>query len=134
MKNSKKESLGDDKILNIVNEKEQILRRNENNRSIENSKKKDPEKINELEEALLNYMGENDLKTLKTGFPDKWKFLFEKLADPYEYFYSIEDYQKSVNKLKKEDFFSKLSNKCPDDNEIKQTMNTIKRFDIENGE
>ena len=127
MKYLEKESV-DDKILSIVNEKEQILRKNENNRSIENSKKKDPDKTNELEEVLLNYMGENDVKTLKTGFPDNWKFLSEKLAYPYEFFYSIEDYQKPVNKLKKEDFFSNLSNKCPDDKEIKQTMNPIKRW------
>ena len=39
-------------------------------------------------------MGENDLKLLKTGFPDKWKLLTEKLVYPYEYFSSIDDYQK----------------------------------------
>ena len=53
-------------------------------------------------------MGANDLKKLKTGFPDKWKFLTEKLAYPYEFFNCIEDYQKPVDNLKKEDFFSKL--------------------------
>ena len=54
----------------------------------------------ELEEALLNYMGENDLKILKTEFPDKWKYLTTKLAYPYEYFNSIDDDQKPVNILK----------------------------------
>ena len=29
-------------------------------------------------------MGEHDLKTLKTEFPDKWKYLTKKLAYPYE--------------------------------------------------
>ena len=52
-------------------------------------------------------MGENDFKILKRGFPDKWKYLLKKLAYPYEFFNSINDYQKTVNNLKKEDFFSK---------------------------
>ena len=46
--------------------------------------------------------------------------LTKKLAYPYEYFNSIEDYQKPVNNLKKEDFFSKLKNKYPDDEEIER--------------
>ena len=53
-------------------------------------------------------MGENNLKCLKTEFPDKWKYLTIKLAYPYEFFNSIDDYQQSVDNLKKEDFFSKL--------------------------
>ena len=53
-------------------------------------------------------MGENDLKNLKTGFPDKWKCLAKKLSCPYEFFNSIEDYQKPVNNLKKEYSFNKL--------------------------
>ena len=97
-------------------------------------KKDYPEEIKNLEEALLNYMGENDLKILKTGFPDKWKFLTKKHAYPYEYFNSIDDYQKPVDTLKKEDFFGKLKNKCPDDEEIERTMDIIKRFNIKNGE
>ena len=51
-------------------------------------------------------------------FPDKWKYLFKKLAYPYEYFNCIEDYQKPVDKSKNEDFFKKLKNKSPDDEEI----------------
>ena len=79
-------------------------------------------------------MGENDLKILKTGFPDKWKFLSKKLAYPYENFNSIDDYQKPVNNLKKEHFFSKLKNGYPNDEEIQRTMDIIKRFNIKNGE
>ena len=89
-------------------------------------KKDYPNEINKLEEALLNYMGENDLKILKTGFPDKWKYLTKKLVYPYEYFNSIDDYQKPVDKLEKKDFFSKLKNKCPDDEEIERTKEIIK--------
>ena len=118
LKNLKKEIVGSDVMLNIVNKIEENY----------------PEEIENLEEALLNYMGENDLKILKTGFPDKWKYLTKKLAYPYEYFNSIDDYQKPVDNLKKEYFFSKLKNKCPDDDEIERTMDIIKKFNIKNGE
>ena len=69
LKNLKKEIVDNDEILNIINE----IR--EEDRTNKYLKKYYPDKIDELEEALLNYMGENDLKILKTGFPDKWSFL-----------------------------------------------------------
>ena len=98
----KKEIVDNDYILNIVNKIK------EKDRTIKDLKKDYPEEIENLEEALLNYMGENDLKILKNGFPDKWKYLTKKLAYPYEYFNSIDDYQKSVDNLEKKDFCSKL--------------------------
>ena len=104
------------------------------NDSIQDIKKDYPDEFKNLEEALLDYMGENDLKLLKTGFPDKWKYLTKKLAYPYEFFNCIEDYQKPVVNLKKEDFFRKLKNKCPDDEEIERTKEIIKIFHIKNGE
>ena len=97
-------------------------------------KKDYPDKINELEEALLNFIGENDLKILKTGFPDKWKNLTKKLAYPYEYFNSIVGYQKPVDNLKKDHSFSKLKNGYPNDEEIQRTMDIIEKFNIKNGE
>ena len=36
--------------------------------------------------------------------------------------------------LKKEDFFSKLKNECPDVEEIKRTEEIIEVFEIKNGE
>ena len=96
MKGLKNEDVDNDGILNIVNK---IV---VDDRTIEDLKKDYPNEIKNLEEALLNYMGENDLKLLKTGFPDKWKYLTKKLAYPYEYINSIEEYQKPVNNLKKE--------------------------------
>ena len=128
LKNLKEEIVDNDEILNIINE---II---EDDKTIKDFKKYYPEEIKNSEEALLDYMGENDLKILKTGFPDKWKFLSKKLAYPYENFNSIDDYQKPVNNLKKEDFFSKLKNKYPDDEEIQRTKDIIKRFNIKNGE
>ena len=124
--------------MNIVNKidgnySEEIENLEEDERTIKNLKKYYPAEIENLEEALLNSIGENDLKILKTGFPDKLKYLTKKLAYPYEYFNSIDDYQKPVDNLKKEDFFSKLKNKCPDYEEIERTMDIIKKFNIKNG-
>ena len=138
LKNLKKELVGGDEKLNIVNKidknyPEEIENLEEDDRTIKNLKKYYPEEIEILEEALLIYKGENDLKILKTGFPDTWKYLTEKLSYPYENFNSIDDYQKPVDNLKKEYFFSKLKNKCPDDEEIERTMNIIDKFNIKNG-
>ena len=129
MKNLKKEIVDNDEILGMV----KIIV--EDDRVIEDLKKDYPEEIKNLEEALLDYMGENDLKVLKTQFPDEWKFLTKKLAHPYEYFNSIDDFRKKpVDNLKKEDFFSKLKNKCPDDEELERTMDFIEKFNIKIGE
>ena len=124
----KKEIVDNDYILNIVTDI------GEYNRTIKDLKKDYSDKIIELEEALIDYMGENDLKILKTGFPDKWKYLTKKLAYPYENFNSIEDYKKPVDNLENKNFFSKLKNKCPDNEEIQRTMDIIKSFNIKNGE
>ena len=106
----------------------------EYNRTAKGLKKDYPDKSIELEETLLIYIGENDLEILKIGFPDKWSYLTRKSAYPYEVFNSIEDYQKPVDNLKKEHFFSKLKNSYPDDEEIKRTKDIIKSFNIKNGE
>ena len=80
-------------------------------------------------------MGEKDLKILKTEFPNnKWKYLTKKIAYPYGNFNSLDDYQKPVDNLKKQDFFSKIKNKCPDDKETERTKEIIKLFNIKNGE
>ena len=128
LKFSKKEIVDNDEILDIVNK---IV---EDDKTIENLKKHYPNEIEKLGESLLNYMGENDLKLLKTEFPDKWKKLTKKLAYLYEYFISIEDYQEPVDNLKKEDFVSKLKNKCPDGEEIEKTKEFIEKINNKNGE
>ena len=66
-------------------------------------------------------MGESDLQNLKIEYPDRWKFLTEKLAYPYESLKSIEEYEKPFDKLKKEDLFSKLKNNSPSDKEIESS-------------
>ena len=137
LKDLKEEIFDNDKIVNILkkNRKKTLnLEEEDDDMTIKNLKKYYPEEIENLEEAMLDYMGENDFKILKTGFPDKWKFLTKTLAYPYEYFNSIDDYQKPVDNLKKEHLFSKLKNKCPDDEEIERTKEIIKKFNIKNGE
>ena len=71
---------------------------------------------------------------MQKGFPDKWQYLNKKLAYPYEYFYKTEYYKKPVDILQKEDFFSKLKNKCPEGNGITRTKKFSEVFDIKNGE
>ena len=90
--------------------------------------------LSESLDKLVKNLDENDFKILKKEFPDKWQYLNKKLAYPYEYFNSINDYKKPVNDLKKEDFFSKLKNDYPDDDEIERTKGIIKLFNIKDGE
>ena len=102
MKDFEEKIVDTDEILNIVNEIKRLITENKyKNDSIKNLKKDYPDKIIELEEALLDYMGEIDLQILKTGFPDKWNNLTKKLAYPYEFFNCTEDYRKPVNNFKK---------------------------------
>ena len=58
--------------------------------------------------SLVKKLVNDDFDILKKEFPDKWEYLNEKLAYPYEYFNSIDEYQKSVGNLKK--FFSSSVN------------------------
>ena len=133
LKDLKKEVIGDDKILNIISELKNMIEKTKRNQPISALKKRHPDEINELEEAFLNYIGDNDIKILETEFPDKWKYLTKILAYPYEYFNSIEDYNKPVDNLEKKDFFGKLKKKCPDDNETDRTRETIKKINIKDG-
>ena len=76
LKNLKKDIVDKDEVLDIVNE---II---EEDKTIKDLQKDYPDEHKNLE-ALLNYMGKNDLKILKTQLPDKWKYLTKKLAYPY---------------------------------------------------
>ena len=86
--------------------------------------------LSESLDKLVKNLNEDDFKILKKEFLDKWHYLNKKLAYPYQYFNSIDDYKKPVNDLKKEDFFSKLKNDYPDDDEIERTREIRKLFNI----
>ena len=105
MNDLKEENIDFDEILNIVNGIKKFSKRTSIKMIVLKIKKKDyPDKIEKLEEAILNYMGENDLKNLKTVLPDNnWKYLNKKLALPNEYFNFLNDYKKLIENLKKED-------------------------------
>ena len=90
--------------------------------------------LSESLNKLVKNLDQDDFKNLKKEFPDKWQYLNKKLAYPYQYFNIIDDYKKPVDKLKKEDFFSKLKNDYSEDDEIERTKQIIKMFDIKNGE
>ena len=126
LKGLEEEIVGNDEILNVVKGTEG------EDGTIKALKDFHPDTIEKIEEALLNYLCENDPKFLKTEFPDKWKNLIEKLAFPCEFFDSLDDYQNPVDKLKKEDIFSKSKNKYPDDEEIERTKQIFKLFNIKN--
>ena len=90
--------------------------------------------LSESLDKLVKNLDEDDFKILKKEFPDKWQYLKKKLAYPYEYFNSIDDYKKPVDNIKREYFFSKLKNDYPDDDEIERTKEIIKLFNIKYGE
>ena len=81
--------------------------------------------LSESLDKLVKNLNEDDFKFLKKEFLDKWQYLNKKLAYPYEVFNSTDDYKKPVISLKKEDFFSKLKNDYPDDDEIERTKKLL---------
>ena len=85
-------------------------------------------------DKLVKKLNENDFLILKEEFPDEGQNLNKDLAYPYQKFNSIDDYQRPVNNTKKEDFFSKLKYKYPEEDKLARTKEHIKLFDIKNGE
>ena len=70
LKNLNDEIVEKDEVLKIVNG---IV---EEDKTFKGWQKDYPDKFETVEETLLNCVGEIDLKTLKTVFPDdKWKYL-----------------------------------------------------------
>ena len=76
MKDLEEKFYDNEEILNIVNEIKKLPKEDKyKNDSIKDLKKNYPQENKKLEETLLIYMGENDLKIIKTDFFDKWKHL-----------------------------------------------------------
>ena len=73
-------------------------------------------------DKLVKNLDEDDFEILKKEFRAKSQYLNKKLAYPYEYFNNIDNYSKPVDNLQKEDLFSKLKNKCPEDDEVTRTI------------
>ena len=75
------------------------------------------EPLKNLNLKKLEYEIDKELgfKILKKEFPKNWELLNKKLAYPYEYFKTLDDYSKNISNLTKEDYFSKLKNDYPED-------------------
>ena len=88
-------------------------------------------------EKLTESLNDSDYIHLKNHFPDHWMLLKNKLAYPYEFYKTLEDYEKPIGELLragKEAYFSKTANKIPDQKEINRTNEIIKIFNIKNGQ
>ena len=71
MKDLEEEIVDNDEILNFVDEIRLLIKEKRyNNDSIKDLKQDYPEKLKNLEEASLNYIGENDPNISKTESPD----------------------------------------------------------------
>ena len=91
-----------------------------------------PDSLEKLTESLKD----EDYIHLKRQFPNHWMLLKNKLAYPYEFYKTLEDYENSIDELLKagnEAYFSKTKNKIPDMEEINRTNEIIKLFNIKNG-
>ena len=80
-------------------------------------------------EKLAESLNDQDYIRLKQQFPNQWMILKKKLAYPYEYYKSLEDYEKPIHELLKsgkEAFYSKIKNKYPSQEEIDRINQIIK--------
>ena len=87
-------------------------------------------------EKITESLNDQDFIHFKRHFPNHWLLLKTKLAYPYEFYKTLEDYEKPIEeKLKsgKEAYFSKTKNKIPDQEEIGRKNEIIKLFNVKNG-
>ena len=84
-------------------------------------------------DSLVKSLQENDLVLLKKEFPEDIDLLNKKLAYPYEYFKSFEDYEVPFDSLDKKDYYSILTNIYPHTEEIERTNKIIDVFGVKNG-
>ena len=76
---------------------------------------------------------DEDYVILKEQFQENYHLFTKKLAYPYDYFETIEDYEKDINFSTEKDYYSKLNNKMPSSIEIQKTNEIIKKLGIKNG-
>ena len=87
-------------------------------------------------EKLTESLKDVDYIHLKKHFPNPWMLLKNKLAYPYEFYKTLEDYEKPIEQLLEsgnEAYFSKTKKKIPNQKEIDRTNEIIKLFKIKNG-
>ena len=76
---------------------------------------------------------DKDFIFLKKEFGDNYHLFTKKIAYSYDYFETLEDYEKDINLLKDDDYYSRLNCSIPDKIEIDRTKEIIKIFNIRNG-
>ena len=87
-------------------------------------------------EKVTDSLKDDDYIHLKSFFPNHWMLLKNKLAYPYEFYETLEDYERPIDELLEsgnEAYFSRTKNKIPDQKEIDRTNEIIKLFIIKNG-
>ena len=90
--------------------------------------------LSSRQDSVVKTLDNIYFEILKKGFPGIWENIDKNVAYPYEYFNSIHDSQKPVNKFKNEDFFGKIKNVCPSDEGTGRTKGIIRIFFIKNEE
>ena len=72
------------------------------------------------------------MKILQKEFPinEERELLDRKLAYPYEYFKSFEEYEVPFDKIDKKDYYSRLTNGYPNEAEIERKNKLIDIFKI----
>ena len=86
-------------------------------------------------EQLTQSLKDEDYIHLKRHFPNRWMILKKKIAYPYEFYKTLQDYEKPIGELLKagnEAYYSKTKNEIPDQDEINRTNEIIKLFNIKN--
>ena len=74
------------------------------------------------------------MKILQKEFPlNEANYLHKKLAYLYDYFNSFEEYEVPFEKIDKKDYYSRLTNGYPIEEEIERTNKIIGIFKIKNG-
>ena len=87
-------------------------------------------------EKSTESLKDDDYIHLKKHFPNHWMLLKNKLAYPYEFYETLEDYEEPIEEVINYGsgaYFSKTKNKIPDPEEIDRTNEIIKLFNIKNG-
>ena len=85
-------------------------------------------------DALHKTVDIDDFRVLKREVLGKLQYLKKHIPYPYEEFSSIDEYQKPVDNLKKENFFSELKNGCPSNETLEIKKENLEKFNIEIGE
>ena len=87
-------------------------------------------------EKLTQSLNDEDYIHLKRHFPNHRMLFKKKIAYPYEFYKTLEDYEKPIDDLLRygeKAYFSKTKNKVPDKEEIDRTNEIIKLINIRNG-